>query len=103
MKAAAHAAASMSMVFARPSANPSRVFVSSADTASFPSRRHSLLRSALNGFFCTVSPGRHRPMTIDADLDFARLLADVASAHSLSYFRAELKRWTKADGSIATE
>src|SRR5438105_604019 len=38
-----------------------------------------------------------------ADLRFAKQLADAAAAVSLSYFRRELKRWTKDDGSLATE
>jgi histidinol-phosphatase len=37
------------------------------------------------------------------DLTFAHRLADEAAAVSLSYFRRELHRWSKADGSLATE
>ena len=37
------------------------------------------------------------------DLTFAHRLADEAAAVSLSYFRRELQRWSKADGSLATE
>ena len=41
--------------------------------------------------------------TPDSDLAFAQQLADAAAAVSISYFRRELKRWTKDDGSLATE
>ena len=41
--------------------------------------------------------------TPDSDLAFAQQLAHAAAAVSLSYFRRELKRWTKDDGSLATE
>ena len=39
----------------------------------------------------------------DSDLAFAHHLADVAAAVSLSYFRRELRSWSKHDGSLATE
>jgi histidinol-phosphatase len=46
-------------------------------------------------------------MTIEdshnADLALGHRLADVAAVVSLSYFRRELRRWSKADGSLATE
>ena len=41
--------------------------------------------------------------TDDSDLAFAQRLADEAAAVSLSYFRRELRSWSKADGSLATE
>ena len=41
--------------------------------------------------------------TNDFELAFARRLADAAAAVSLAYFRRELRRWSKADGSLATE
>jgi histidinol-phosphatase len=39
----------------------------------------------------------------DDDLTLAHRLADAAASVSLSYFRGELRRWSKADGSLATE
>ena len=39
----------------------------------------------------------------DPELAFAQRLADEAAAVSLSYFRRELRSWSKADGSLATE
>src|SRR5207249_5144898 len=39
----------------------------------------------------------------DPDLAFGHRLADAAASVSLSYFRRELKSWSKDDGSLATE
>jgi histidinol-phosphatase len=41
--------------------------------------------------------------TWDADLQLAHQLADAAGVVSLSFFRHEVIRWSKADGSLATE
>jgi histidinol-phosphatase len=41
--------------------------------------------------------------TLDEDLALAHRLADAASRVSLSYFKQELKSWSKDDGSLATE
>ncbi|PYR33527.1 MAG: histidinol phosphatase [Acidobacteria bacterium] len=41
--------------------------------------------------------------TLDVDLALAHRLADGAASVSLSYFRRELKSWSKDDGSLATE
>ncbi len=38
-----------------------------------------------------------------ADLELAHLLADAAGVVSLGHFQRELRRWRKADGSLATE
>src|SRR5215831_10202815 len=39
----------------------------------------------------------------DSDLALAHRLGDVAGHVSLSYFRRELRSWSKSDGSLATE
>jgi histidinol-phosphatase len=39
---------------------------------------------------------------LDADLALGHRLADAAGAASLSYFGQDLRRWSKADGSLAT-
>jgi histidinol-phosphatase len=41
--------------------------------------------------------------TSDDDLTLALQLADAASAISLSHFRRPIRRWSKTDGSLATE
>ena len=41
--------------------------------------------------------------TLDDDLALAHRLADAASARSRSYFRRELRQWSKEDGGLATE
>ena len=41
--------------------------------------------------------------TLDDDLALAMRLANTASARSLSYFRRELRQWSKNDGGLATE
>ena len=41
--------------------------------------------------------------TLDGDLALALRLADAAASRSLSYFRRELRQWSKGDGSLATE
>ena len=41
--------------------------------------------------------------TLESDLALGHELADIASAVSLSYFRRELRGWSKFDGSLATE
>ena len=41
--------------------------------------------------------------TLDDDLALAHRLAHVASARSRSYFRRELRQWSKEDGGLATE
>jgi histidinol-phosphatase len=45
----------------------------------------------------------HIRATDDADLALGHRLADAARRVSLSFFRRELRRWSKADGSLATE
>lgn len=40
---------------------------------------------------------------LDADLAAANRLADAAAVVSLSFFRREVERWSKADGSIVTK
>jgi len=41
--------------------------------------------------------------TGDADLDLAHRLADAAAEISMSHFGRDIRRWSKADGSLATE
>jgi histidinol-phosphatase len=41
--------------------------------------------------------------TLDADLALAHRLADAAAVVSRGYFRTRLRRWSKEDGSLATE
>ena len=41
--------------------------------------------------------------TYGSDLALSHRLADAAAQVSLSYFRRELRRWSKTDGSLATE
>jgi histidinol-phosphatase len=50
----------------------------------------------------TDSTTAHASIDLDAELAFAHRLADVAAAISMRHFRANVERWTKADGSIAT-
>jgi histidinol-phosphatase len=45
----------------------------------------------------------HIQATDDADLALGHRLADAARRVSLSFFRRELRRWSKSDGSLATE
>ena len=40
---------------------------------------------------------------VDSDVALANQLADAARVVSLSHFRRELRRWSKSDGSLATE
>ena len=40
---------------------------------------------------------------LEQDMALAHRLADAAAAISLSYFQRELRGWSKADGSFATE
>src|SRR5262245_28417996 len=42
-------------------------------------------------------------MTTDTDLTLANQLADAAAVISLSFFKREIGRWSKSDGSLATE
>jgi hypothetical protein len=44
-----------------------------------------------------------RKPTSDDDLTLALQLADAAGAISLSHFRRPIRRWSKTDGSLATE
>ena len=41
--------------------------------------------------------------TLDADLALANRLADAAAGISLSFFRRDVERWSKSDGSLVTK